>query len=210
MGAEYKRMYRMEEYKGKTIASYNKNAVRFSEKFKKLTDLQRRSEFHRFIDLLTGKNILDLGCGSGDAAYYFSQKGLDVTCVDLSENMIKLCLEKGLNAIVMDIEDLKFDESAFDGIWAVTSLLHIPKLKLPHVIDKLHSILKPHGILYVSVKEGEGEGVFKDKESDSERFFSFWEKEKLLDLFKNKFKLIESKEVKLGNTIFLEFFFKKN
>ena len=199
----------MENYKEETINSYNKNAKEFSKKFQELTDLKRRHEFSRFISLLSGKDILDLGCGSGDHSDYFAKQGLNVTCIDISEEMIKLCKEKGLNALVMDIENLKFDDNAFDGVWAVTSLLHIPKLKLPSVIDKLHLILKDKGILHVCVKEGKGEGLIKDKEFDSQRFFSFWEKEGLLKLFEKKFSLIEFGKVRLGHTEFLQFFFKK-
>lgn len=199
----------MEKYKEETINSYNKHAKDFSKKFQELTDLKRIYEFQRFIGLLSGKNILDLGCGSGDHSDYFAKRGLNVTCADISEEIIKLCKEKGLNADVMDIENLTFDNFSFDGIWAVTSLLHVPKSKLPPVINKLHQILREKGILYVCVKEGKGEGLIKDKEFDSQRFFAFWEKEELLKLFEKKFSLIEFGEARLGHTNFLKFFFRK-
>lgn len=199
----------MESYKEETIKSYNKNARELAEKFKNLMDLNKRKEFQQFLDLLQGKKILDLGCGSGDHSLWFSQKGLDVKAIDISEEMIKLCKEKGVNAEVMDIEDLKFKDESFDGIWAVTSLLHIPKAKIPVVINKLSNILKSKGILHVCVKEGKGEGLIKDKDSDSQRFFSYWEKEELLNLFKERFELIEFIRCKLGHTIFLHFLFRK-
>ena len=199
----------MGNYKEETINSYNKHAKKFSEKFQELMTLNKRYEFKRFVDLLPGKKILDLGCGAGDHAYYFSKQGLQLTCVDLSTEMIKLCKEKGLNAHIMDIEDLKFEANNFDGIWAVTSLLHIPKLGLPSLINKLWKILKKNGILYVCVKEGEGERLIEDKGFNSKRFFSFWKKEEIIDLFKKNFSLIEFREAKLGHTNFLMFFFRK-
>ena len=199
----------MEKYKEETINAYNKNAEIHSKKFKKLTDLKRRYEFQRFIDLLSGKNILDLGCGSGDHSEYFVKQKLDVTCIDISREMINLCKKKGLDAFVMDIENLKFAPESFDGIWAVTSLLHIPKTKIPFVVDKLYQILKNKGILFVCVKEGKGEGLIKDKDSNSQRFFSFWKKDEILKLFNKKFSLILFEEKKLGHTNYLQFFFKK-
>jgi len=199
----------MEKYKEETINAYNKNAEILSKKFKKLTDLKRRYEFQRFIDLLSGKNILDLGCGSGDHSEYFVKQELDVTCIDISGEMINLCKKKGLDAFVMDIENLKFAPESFDGIWAVTSLLHIPKTKISFVVDKLYQILKNKGILFVCVKEGKGEGLIKDKDSNSQRFFSFWKKDEILKLFNKKFSLILFKEKKLGHTNYLQFFFKK-
>lgn len=197
------------DYKEITIESYNQNAKELSEKFKELMDVNRRYEFQRFIGLVKGKKILDLGCGSGDHSIYFKEQGLDVTAIDLSEEMIKLCKEKGVNAFVKDIENLDFEEKSFDGIWSVTSLLHIPKSKLKSVIEKLNLILKDEGILYVCVKEGEGERLIEDKSGNTSRFFAFWKEEELIKLFEDYFVLIENKKVQLKNTVFLQAFFMK-
>ncbi|MBU1111915.1 MAG: class I SAM-dependent methyltransferase [archaeon] len=201
---------KFKDYKERTIESYNKNVKILSEKFKDLLNLKQRYEFPRFMGMLPGNKILDLGCGAGDHAYYFSKQGLDVTCIDLSKKMVELCKDKGLDARVMDIERLDFKDDTFDGIWAVTSLLHVPKKKLKKVIKKLHAILKPKGILYVSVKEGEGEKMLDDKlGKGSERFFSFWKEEELIGQFKDYFKVVEKKITPLNGTNFLEVFFKK-
>ncbi len=197
------------DYKKKTIDSYNENAKEFSIKFKELMDLKERTEFERFINLLKGDKILDLGCGSGDNSLYFKEKGLDVIGIDLSEKMIELCKEKGIEAFVCDIEDLPFNSKSFDGIWAVTSLLHIPKSRIRNVITKLNLILKEEGIMYVCVKEGEGEGLLEDKSKATSRFFAFWKEDEFFKLFEDCFFLIENRKVKLNNTIFLQAFFKK-
>ncbi|MBI1968313.1 class I SAM-dependent methyltransferase [Candidatus Woesearchaeota archaeon] len=198
------------DYKEKTIEAYNKNAKEFSEKFKQLMDnLKKRDEFQRFIDLLRGKKILDLGCGSGEHSLYFKERGLDVTAIDLSEEMVLLCKEKGLKTVLMDLEDLEFQEEFFDGIWAVTSLLHVPKQKLSKVIKKLNLLLKKEGILYVCVKEGKGESLVKDAFGNTSRFFAFWEEEEMKKLFEDYFVLIENKKVQLKNTVFLQAFFRK-
>ncbi|MBL7053487.1 MAG: class I SAM-dependent methyltransferase [Candidatus Portnoybacteria bacterium] len=197
------------DYKKETIKSYDKNAKDLSKKFKELMDLKRRYEFPRFVSLLKGKKILDLGCGSGDHSLYFKKRGLDVVSVDLSKEMINLCKEKGLNALVMDIEDLDFKDKSFDGIWAVTSLLHVQKSKLGKVIKKLNNILKNDGIFYICIKEGEGESLIKDKSGNLSRFFAFWKEEEIIELFKKYFVLIENKKIQLKNTVFLEIFFKK-
>ncbi|MFH1682661.1 MAG: methyltransferase domain-containing protein [Candidatus Woesearchaeota archaeon] len=195
------------DYKKKTIESYNQNAKELSEKFKGLMDLKKRYEFQRFIDLLEGTKVLDLGCGAGDHSLYFKEMGLDVTAVDLSAEMIRLCKEKGLNASVKDIENLDFENNSFDGVWTVTSLLHIPKSKLKKVIEKLDLILKNEGILYLCVKEGEGEKWVNDRFGS--RFFAFWKEDEIKKLFEDYFVPIENKKVQLGNTVFLQVFFKK-
>ena len=178
----------MEDYKQKTVESYDKHAKEFAEKFKVKMELNRRYEFPRFLELLQGKDVLDLGCGAGDHSVYFSQQGLNVTCIDLSDEMIKLCNQKGFKkAFVMDIEKLDFENNSFDGIWATASLLHIPKAKIDGVMRSLHSLLRSNGVLYVCVKEGEGEKLMDDKHyKDTKRFFAFWTQEELLHQFEGR------------------------
>jgi len=195
----------MEDYKKQTINSYNRDAQWHAEKFKGLLDLNKRPEFQKFINLLRGKCILDVGCGGGDHSLYFKSQGLKPYCIDLSEEMIKLCKEKGLKSEVMDMENLDFKKETFEGIWAVTSLLHAPKSKMRKVANDLHKILKQDGILNVCVKEGEGESY-----DQKERFFSYWYEEELLDYFNNKFDLIEFWKVSQGGFIYLHFLFKKS
>ncbi len=123
--------------------------------------------------------------------------------------MIELCKERGLNAEIMDIEDLQFSDETFDGIWSVTSLLHVPKSKIQEVVKMLHRILKSEGIIYICVKKGEGERLIQDNNLDSKRFFSFWNMEDLISIFKKGFEVIEYKENLVGHTIFLQLFLRK-
>ena len=196
------------DYKKITIESYNKDAKKFSKEFKAMNSIKSH-RFQKFIGLLKGGKILDLGCGSGDHSLYFKQRGLDVTSIDLSKEMVKLCNEKGLNALLMDIENLKFEDKLFDGVWAATSLLHIPKSKLGAVVKKLNSIIKPGGILYVSVKEGRGEKLVEDKSGNTKRFFVFWCGEELKSFFEKYFVLMEIKRVQIKDIVFLNAFFRK-
>lgn len=194
-------------YKEENLKSYNKHAKHFEKYFGGLTDIHKLGEFEKFIRLLKGKKILDLGCGAGEHALYFKEQGFDVRCADISEAMISLCKEKGLNAEVMDIENLEFEENSFVGVWAVTSLLHIPKEKMRRVAEKLSEIIKPAGILYVCVKEGEGERFVEDKHDPStKRFFSYWRREEFLKIFENFFELVEFEKVQPGERFFLQFF----
>lgn len=211
----------MDSYKEKTTAAYNKHPDFYAKKFEGLFELERRPEFERFIGLLplrepngngfTRRYILDLGCGAGEHAAYFTKRGLGVTCVDISEEMVKRCKDRGLDACVMDIEDLKFDPGVFHGVWAVTSLLHVPKSKMQAVACKLHEILKHDGLLYVCVKEGVGEALLAEKhDPDTERFFAYYQEPELHDAFKGAFSVVESRVVPRGNTRFVQTFFRKN
>jgi len=182
--------------KERTIAAYNEHAKEYSDKFK--TFMSDRDEFDRFLKYLNGKRILDLGCGAGDHSIYFKNKGYDVTSIDLSEEMVKLCKEKGIDALVMDIEDLKL-EGPYDGIWSVTSLIHIPRENIPNVVSNLHNLLTDDGIFYLCVKEGEGERWVGD------RYFVYWQEDEMN--FDN-FELLEREKITKRNRTFLQAFFK--
>jgi cyclopropane fatty-acyl-phospholipid synthase-like methyltransferase len=60
----------------------------------------KAKERDQFLNLLKNEgssSLLEIGAGTGRDSLYFQQQGLDVTCVDLSEEMVKLCRDKGLN-----------------------------------------------------------------------------------------------------------------
>jgi len=194
-------------YKEETINAYNKGAETFAKKFKERFDLKRRKEFQIFINNLPGKKILDLGCGAGDHSLYFKEQGLDVTSIDLSDEMIKLAKQKGLNAIKMDIEDLKFNANTFDGIWAACSLQHVQKKDLPRVLFNLRDILKDKGILFINVFEGEGEENREGK--FGRRFFSYWKEEELMSILEKDFDLINFYRASRNERVFLHFHLKK-
>ena len=91
-----------------TRALYEKYAYMFEEQ-------DKRYPFNDFIDdadifmrFLQGKKILDLGSGPGRDSQFFKERGLNPLCLDISQEMIKLCQEKGLETQVGDLEKLPF------------------------------------------------------------------------------------------------------
>lgn len=197
----------MEDYKKITLESYNINSDIFSKRYAYLFDFERRKEFNRFLTLLIGKKVLDLGCGPGEHLSWFKKQGLDVTGVDISPAMIAKCREKGINSVLMDMEYLDFNENAFDGIWAVCSLIHISKNKLEGVVKKTHSILKNKGIMFVTLKKGEGETLVADKLNPlTKRYFVYWKRDEFEKLLKDYFDIIEFWEEDVEGSTLLNFF----
>lgn len=197
------------DYKQATIDSYNQNAKEFSNRYKKRMNVGKRSEFQKFISLVNTGKILDIWCWPGYHSLYFKQQWFEVTAIDLSETMISLCKENGIEAQLMDIENLTFADQSFDGIRAATSLLHIPKANLHNVIKKIYDILKDNGILHVSVKEGTGEGLVQDKEWDKKRFFAFRDEEEFKKVVEHYFICIDTEKIEEKDATFLKMFFRK-
>lgn len=199
----------MEDYKKITLDSYEKNASIFSEYFKGVADFDKRMEFTGFIDLLRGKKILDVGCGGGDHALWFKQKGFDVTAIDLSKSMVEIAKNKGVNASVMDMEEMTFNKNSFDGIWVVTSLLHLKKNRVENILSSFSSLLNNNGILFIVLKEGDGEDFYDDKQNGTKRYFSYWQEKEMLALLNKDFELIRFWKQKPRDRVFLHYLMRK-
>ena len=119
--------------------------------------------------------ILEVGAGTGRDSLYFSEAGCEVTCIDLSPVMVRLCLDKGLTALVMDVADLSFTDASFDAVYSFNSLLHLPKTELPAVLREIRRVLVPGGLFYFGTYGGyDHEGLFEADDHTPRRFFSFY------------------------------------
>ena len=140
----------------KTIDYYNLNAKKFIENTLN-ADMHITQE--RFLRLLTeNRFILDFGCGSGRDTKYFLEKGYRVEATDGSSELCKLASAfTGIEVKEMLFQDL--DASGkYEGIWACSSILHLPKKELLPVIRKMCDALKDNGVIYTSFKYGDFEG----------------------------------------------------
>ena len=164
-----------------TKESYEATAQAFADK---VADLAPIGSIERLMNMLPpNPKIIDIGCGSGRDAKIFTERGVSVVGIDFCPNFIEIARAKAPLAEfqVMDIEQLHFSARTFDGAWAATSLLHIPKKDIPAVLQRIHFILKENGVFYLSLKEGQGEVLENDSRYSGEfkKFWSFFEEEEL-------------------------------
>ena len=107
--------------------------------------------------------LLDAGSGSGRDALAFKRLGYAVEAFDASPAMVVATREHA----DVPTRQMRFEEFAwehpFEGIWACASLLHVAKVDLPSVLEKLVAHLAPQGALYLSFKHGQGERVKDDR-----------------------------------------------
>lgn len=102
-----------------------------------------------------GGSILDVGFGSGRDMLYFTKQGYRVLGIDQEPQFVEHALSMGLSAEQEDVLTFQTTER-YDGIWACASLLHLKEEKLHLAIHRLLTLLKPTGVLYLSMKYGEG------------------------------------------------------
>lgn len=159
---------------GGTIDYYNQNAENFIENTQN-ADMHLAQD--KFLQLLNSQSsILDFGCGSGRDTKYFREKGYLVTATDGSAELCRLASAfTGIEVKRMLFQELN-DINKYDGIWACSSILHLPKNELMLVVRKMCVALKNAGVIYTSFKYGDYEGerngrYFTDFTEDTFRKF---------------------------------------
>jgi HKD family nuclease len=140
-----------------TVGYYNRNAARYVADTVEVNVSALRERFLARVP--AGGFILDAGCGSGRDSLAFLEHGYRVRAFDAAPEIARLAAER----IGQPVQVQRFDElderAAYDGIWACASLLHLPAAELPNALQRLWAALKPDGVLYLSLKHGDGERV---------------------------------------------------
>ncbi|RLI99212.1 MAG: class I SAM-dependent methyltransferase [Candidatus Aenigmatarchaeota archaeon] len=177
----------------KTIQVYEELAEDYCKAHSDIAEIKNIAD--NFLKKLKGKKVLDIGCGPGRDAKYFSENGLEVTGIDLTSSFVEIASQNAPKAkfIKMDMRKLEFPENTFDGIWACASFLHIPKKDAKNTLLEFRRVLKPKGLLYLSVKQGTEEKFVKKEEYKGRfKFFAFYTEDEFKDLIKSRnFKILE-------------------
>lgn len=140
----------------KTLDYYNQNVNEFIESTINVEFCFTQNKFLN--ELEQGATILDFGCGSGRDTKYFMERGYQVTAIDGSVELCKRASEyTGITVKHMLFQELDETE-VYDGVWACSSILHLPYDELKVVMKKIATALKENGILYTSFKYGETSG----------------------------------------------------
>lgn len=135
-----------------TLSYYDNHADEF---YRGTVNVDFTATQERFLaKLKKGSRILDLGCGSGRDTKFFLERGYDVEAVDGSAELCRLASQyTGVRVKQMLFEELSAVDQ-YDGIWACSSILHLPIDKLYEVMQKMATALKKNGIIYTSFKYG--------------------------------------------------------
>lgn len=136
----------------KTIDYYNINAKTFAVE---TISVEFEGMQKKFLEKLPkGASILDFGCGSGRDTKYFMSKGFQVEAIDGSKELCKIASEyTGISVKNMFFQELN-EKNKYDGIWACSSILHLPVSELENVMKKMSEALKENGVIYTSFKYG--------------------------------------------------------
>lgn len=154
--------------------------------------LEERAAFLSQMRLGGLTTLLDAGAATGIDGRFFADNDIDVTCIDLSAGNVKMAQGKGLNAVEMDVTQLKFVDDSFDAAWSWNCLLHLPKSEWPLALSEIGRVLKPNGLFFLGVFGGnEFEGVWDDDDYEPKRFYTFMRDDALQALASQHFEIVD-------------------
>jgi len=117
--------------------------------------------------------VLDIGPGNGVNLSMLHEAGFDVAGVDISSEMIKIAKKTCPEAdfYLGDFLAVAFPESDFQGVFAKASLHLLPKDDAELSFSKVHKILAPGGMFYISTTAASDskEGFLSKKDYPGQR-----------------------------------------
>jgi SAM-dependent methyltransferase len=105
-----------------------------------------RDEAFLTIAALEPTTVLEVGCGPGELSERIGRElGAEVVAIDLSERMVELARERGVDAYVGDVQALPFDDASFDCVVAAWMLYHVADVDLG--LSEIARVLRSGGHL---------------------------------------------------------------
>jgi SAM-dependent methyltransferase len=107
-----------------------------------------------------GERVLDLACGTGNAAIEAARIGADVTGLDAAPRLIEVAEARAAAAgveaafVVGDAQDLPFDDGAFDCVLSIFGVIFVPAP--PRAMAEIVRVLAPGGRALISAWRPEG------------------------------------------------------
>ena len=146
--------------------SYDKIAQEYTKQYSYDEQLSFTS-LKKFVSFLpTNAKVLDVGCGGGQDSKFLADNGYSLLGIDFSQEMIKLAKKYApeVNFKIADVMKLATTKK-YDGIWCSRVFHHISMNEQDKFLNKLKTLLKKDGILYIT-------SVVSDKKNNHEAFDS--------------------------------------
>ncbi|HPU94895.1 MAG TPA: class I SAM-dependent methyltransferase [Candidatus Gracilibacteria bacterium] len=129
---------------------YNAYASQYAKTHKHLDSFENGELIRMLPSDLSGKTIIDLGSGDGRVIGHIkkrqSLKNLDITAVDLSEEMLKIAKKNypEIQTVQADASTLQFPDESVDIVIASFLIVHIRDID--KFFDEVYRVLKKGGI----------------------------------------------------------------
>lgn len=136
--------------------------LRFSERFRGSEEYVRREQQIYPARFAGCGEVVDLGCGRGELLETLRTAGVNAHGVELSGELAAICRAKGLSVEQGDMFQYlegRADQS-LDAIACMQVVEHIPRPRVPELIQLAHAKLKSGGVLAVETPNPECLAIF--------------------------------------------------
>ena len=107
----------------------------------------------------SGKDVVDVGCGSGALVRALTECGARVTGVEISESQLAAAVEQDNGSaryLIGRAERLPLDDASVDIAVFMRSLHHVPRADLGAALVEARRVIRPGGAVYVAEPLAEG------------------------------------------------------
>jgi ubiquinone/menaquinone biosynthesis C-methylase UbiE len=139
---------------------YDRVAKEYAEVFseehaKKPKDQEILRRFSR--DVGDKKPVWDFGCGPGQTAKYLTDLGMEISGLDLSEEILKQArtLHPEIHFRKGNILELEFDDDSIAGVVAFYAIVHFTEEQVETAFREVFRILQPGGLFLCTYHIGD-------------------------------------------------------
>ncbi len=136
--------------------------TRFAYRFRGPEEVVRRGEEFYRPYFAQCHNVLDIGCGRGEFLELMRGMSVPARGIDLGDESVAQCRDKGLDAEVADLFAFLGPSTAgeFDGIFASQIVEHIEPARLPEMIRLCGSSLRRGGVIAIETPNPDCLAIF--------------------------------------------------
>src|SRR6266498_665733 len=149
--------------------------------------------FQEFLDYLPHGKVLEIGCGGGRDAKMLIDAGYDYYGTDVSQGLIDIANHNCPEARLSRQGPYTFDfaNNFFDGVWTFATLLHVPKSRINECLQEIARLLRPNGVCFMYLKQGEGESMEWNEEYKFNRFFAYYTQGEFMEILEQNGFMVE-------------------
>jgi ubiquinone/menaquinone biosynthesis C-methylase UbiE len=143
-------------------SSYDRVAERYAEEY--CDELSRKpfdcDLLDGFAENLRGQGpVCEIGCGPGHIARYLKDRGVNMSGVDLSAEMVKCASSRNpdISFARGDMLGLDSADNSFAAIVCFYAIIHLQRGDVTLALKEMRRVLQPGGRLLISFHGGEGE-----------------------------------------------------
>jgi 2-polyprenyl-3-methyl-5-hydroxy-6-metoxy-1,4-benzoquinol methylase len=136
--------------------------LKFAEKFRGSESSVKERQRMYAVRFQGARNILDIGCGRGEMLEVFREANIEAHGIDLNDDSIAICRDKGLRAEKADLFAYlaSLADSSLGGIVGCQVVEHLPPERLPELIRLAQLKLRPGATLAIETPNPECLAIF--------------------------------------------------